>query len=109
MLENGLVETAQTIAEEATVEEFVLLWIEYIREVGYVEYDKPNSDLGCTSTLHRAFGSPGKFNEEELRDAIEYLHDRGQLSMRQFEVQGSKIVGNKGKEYPQKYRVFVTR
>jgi hypothetical protein len=108
-LQDDLVDTAQELAEHADVDTFVISWLEYLRGVTYVDFDKPNPDLHCVRTIWESFGRPKKFTEEALRDSVHDLHGRGKIEMNRYEVEGTQVTGSKGKVYPQKYRVIVTR
>lgn len=109
-LRDDLKSTAQDFARDSKdADAFVLSWVEYIREVRYVDFDKPNPDLGCVRTVWEQFGSPKQFDEQDLLASVHDLNSRGTITMHRLPVKDSEVTGNKGKAYPQKYRVIVKR
>lgn len=106
MVDNGLEEVANSFAEHASAEEFVLLYVGHIRSVSYIDFDEPD-DVINVPTLKKSFGSPVKFDEAELRDAIDHLNERGRLSVSKYPMQKA-TAGSKGKKYSNQYRVKVS-
>jgi len=95
--------TPQLIGFEA----FVLWFIEQQGgRVSYIDYEKPNKDMGEESDIAERFGRP-KEETDQLLDAIAFQDDHGYLLRSPFPLRPA-IVGNKGKRYGTRLRVVVT-
>lgn len=107
-IDNGFSDVAQSLAEEATAEQFVVLFVEHLREVSYTDFEKPDQYVHVP-TLKKNFGNPEKFTEEQLRDAIVYNEGRGRLHVHRYPVPNSGGQGSKGEQYSRMTRVRITR